>query len=327
MRPASTIAPHLAACALACVACTDPDSGPSLCDGGDAHVEDTSTGDAGDATTSADSAPADGALAETSTSARAYLRVANWSPDAPAVDFCIAPHGTSAYQGPLAGALAASAEASSQALSFPSVSAYVGLAPGAYDVRVVAFGAATCGVGIGNDLTTLPALAPNTFGTVALLGENVPNGGDPGLSVVGFVDGATTTGGVSLRFVNASPGLASATLGTGALSNKSFKALFSGVAFGTASTSAEAQKPDAATVPVDAHGYLLNQTLSGVTLSAHAAAATADAVVTSNLSVAAGADVTIVLVGGTSSGVPARLLECADNAGSAGEFSDCMLLP
>ncbi len=313
--------------------CGDASNGPTGCDGGDAQASADVLDAAFDAAIDGSGADGeaglvtDGAGSDAAASPKAYLRVANWSPDAPAVDFCIAPYGTSAFQGPLVGTLAASLDASAPALAFPLVSAYLGLAPAQYDVRLVVSGASSCAVGIGNDLTTMPSLAANAFTTIALLGENVPAGGDPALRVTAFVDGATSTGSVSLRFINAAPALAQATLGTGSLASGKFKPLFSGVAFGTASTSQQAQVPDASTVAVDPHGYILGITLSGATLSAHASGATADAVLTSGLTAAPGASLTIALVGATSAGAPAQLLECVDNAGTAGALSNCMVLP
>jgi len=86
----------------------------------------------------------------------ASVRIAHVSPDAPALDVCVALHGTTDFQGPLIAKLAASlavggsADAANEndagppGLAFSQVSAYVSLAPGQYDVRLVAAGALTC---------------------------------------------------------------------------------------------------------------------------------------------------------------------------------------
>jgi hypothetical protein len=83
-----------------------------------------------------------------------YLRIAHVSPDSPAIDVCAAPHGTTAFQGPLVGQLAASltagteggteADGGAPGIAYSQVSAYLPLAPGQYDVRIVAAGASSC---------------------------------------------------------------------------------------------------------------------------------------------------------------------------------------
>jgi hypothetical protein len=80
-----------------------------------------------------------------------FVRIAQVSPDSPALDVCVAPHGTTAFQGPLVGQLAASFaddagadDAAAVGLTYTQVSAYIPLTPGQYDVRLVAAGAASC---------------------------------------------------------------------------------------------------------------------------------------------------------------------------------------
>jgi hypothetical protein len=261
----------------------------------------------------------------------AFLRFANWSPDAPAVDFCIATHPGGSFMGPLAQAAAdggATATTSNgdvvSLLSFPLLGAYVAVPPGTYDVRVVVAGAGSCGAGIGHD-STLPALAAATFSTAALVGEELPSGGDPGLEVVAFRDDFTPTGTIGLRFIQAAPAVVQADLGTGRVSVLNFKPLFQNVAFGTAST--VAALPAASTNVVDTNGYEGVSAFSNATLSAHVTGATVDTVSTTGMNAAAGSVVTIALIGKTSSGGAAGLLECVDNAGLVGPLSDCMLLP
>ena len=80
-----------------------------------------------------------GCTTEDGTTSTARLRIAHLSPDAPAVDVCIAPHGTTDFAGPvLAGAGAASG------LSYGNVTKYLDVEAIQYDVRVVAPGAANC---------------------------------------------------------------------------------------------------------------------------------------------------------------------------------------
>jgi Domain of unknown function (DUF4397) len=363
---AGCIALGTASCAALCGLGCDPTS--SSCTMNDAQAgeagSDALMGDAsGDAR-----APVDGmrpndaagdarANAESSASPTSFLRFANWSPDSPGVDVCIAPHGSTDFRGPLVQQVAEAREAGVTSLGFPLVSAYLALAPGRYDARLVVSLAGTCAVGIGPDTTNLPALAAGTFATFALVGEELPAGGDPGLQVVGFTDTTSSGSGVSLRFINASPALAAVDFGKGSISGSAsaFKPLFTGVLFGHAgamspvasppATSADASPPLDAPAPTDAstmdavadapasksttldpNGYLLNQSLSGTPISAHDTRAGMDAV-SSTLTAAPGSVLTIALIGGTSGGVKPEFLECVDNAGTAGELEDCTLLP
>jgi hypothetical protein len=284
----------------------------------------------------ASGSPSDGASGETSAPptgqpvalpppTSALLRVANWSPDSPAVDVCIAPHGTGAFQGPMVASLAASSmtDAGSASLSFPFVSAYTVVPPGQYDARIVVAGAGSCAAGIGSDATSLLSLKAGDAETVALVGDVQPSGSDVHESLVGFADDVASGSGLLLRFINGAPSFSFASLGTGSLATNDFVPIFQGVVFGRAST------PDESSIrlSVDARGYSALAALSGVTLSAHALGAATEAVSSTNFSGPAAAVLTIVLVSGKTGGAPARLLECADNAGTVGPFSDCAILP
>jgi hypothetical protein len=271
----------------------------------------------------------------------AWLRFANWSPDSPSVDFCVAPHGTAAFIGPIfssilgdSGSPAATLEADAGAPGeFPLVSAYVPMAPATYDVRAVVLGAANCAAAVAPDATGLPPAAAGAYVTVALVGEAQPAGGAPSLRFALFHDdlapGSSTS--VQVRFINASPSVAQADFGTGAV--PSFKPLFLGVPFGQASTPLEAQIPDAAAPLVDSNGYvsISAPSGSGVTLSAYPS--TANALLQESGAVpaarraawapAARNVITVVLVGETSPGAQSSLLQCVDNAGLTGSLSDC----
>jgi hypothetical protein len=298
-------------------------------------VSDATVTDALDARAPSDSGGADADAAtealgvDVTAPTLALLRVADWSPDAPTLDFCIAPHGTRAFQGPV---VAGAADGGAGALAFPRVSAYVTLTPGQYDVRLVTAGAGCCGVSIRPDATTLPVLAAGMAVTVALVGEEVPTAGDAPLQLAAFADDVVSVDLVTIRFINAAPALTQVDVGTGTIA--SFTPLFQGVPFGTASTPAEARAhlPTAQWPTVDANGYRELFGLSNATISVHRPgtlrdAAMPDTVVATGLSAAAGSVLTMALVGGTSAGVPARLLECVDNAGTVGPLSNCTLLP
>jgi uncharacterized protein DUF4397 len=280
-------------------------------DASDASVDvDTDSNDGSSAQDGADSALIPPVVVS-------LVRFANWSPDSPAVDACVAPHGTGAFMGPIVAPLEL-ADSSATGMSFPTVSAYVDLSPGQYDVRFVVAGAMDCQTGIGPDGTT-PTLIVGSVMTMALLGDSNPMGGDQDLQIAAFSDDIDTSQ-VALRFINASPSVPSADFGTGALGSSNFAPLFVNVPFGTASNAQDAV--DAAE-PVDLLGYVSSGALASVTLSAHTHGAQVDSVVAMGFSAASGSVVTVALVGVTSSGIPTRLVECVDNAGSANGLSNC----
>lgn len=254
------------------------------------------------------------------------LRLANWSPDAPAVDACVAPHGTGMFTGPVVAALAASEDASTSGLAFPLVSAYMEIAPGQYDVRIVAGGATSCASGITGDATALPSLAAGAAETVALVGEADAIGSDAPLSVVGFLDDLSASA-VGLRFVNAAPAVPALDVGTGTLANANFAALFTGIPFGQHGNAKEAPSTDASTPSVDANGYFSLKTLSNATLSAHAQGASTDIVSATGVTAASGSALTVALIGDTSGGILGSLLECVDNGATVSPLSNCFALP
>jgi Domain of unknown function (DUF4397) len=313
-------------------AATDASSaGPDASSAGDATLTGASSGGAaGDASARDASSPTGDASPGTTV---ALLRVANWSPDAPAVDFCVAPHGTSVFRGPLlVGIERAEVEAGlavdsgSGALAFPEVSSYVQVAPGRYDARIVV--GRSCGAGIGPDAIALPAVSAGASTTIALVGAESVADGQPGLQIVGFLDDVTIAGAVALRFINAAPMAAPVDVGTGA--GASFVPLFAGIPFGEAGSGQEAPARDGSAPAVDARGYLSRSALAGVALGARAhAGATGDAGVpsalASNVWIASGSVVSVIVTGGTES-VPLGLLECVDNAGIVGSLSNCTVI-
>jgi hypothetical protein len=250
------------------------------------------------------------------------LRFANWSPDSPAFDMCIAAHGTTSFQGPLLSALAvAQSDGGSEGLPFPLVSAYTLVPPGQYDARIVVGGTESCAVGIRPDTTDLPILAAGGAETVALAGEVVPVAADYRLHVLGFLDDISASGSAEIRVINAAPAMPLVDVGTGSLSGGNFLAIFRGVQVGQASAPPEGWIP----FLVDTNGYNANQPVSNATLSAHASGVTIDAVVSGSFSAPSGAVTTVVVAGGTSSSSPA-LVACVDNAGTVGVLSDCDVL-
>ena len=124
----------LAIQASAALSCSSDDASHGSPEGGASLDAATSEG--------GDDSPADVAVVPT----QARVRFAHLSPDAPAVDVCVAVHGTGAFKGPLLAPLTTvvSADASAPGLSFTEVSAYVALDPGTYDLRLVPAGSASC---------------------------------------------------------------------------------------------------------------------------------------------------------------------------------------
>ncbi len=297
---------------------TTSDKGP-VGDAGDENTPDSSapaadgglTGDGG----AGDSGPADAATPE------AFVRIAHWSPDAPAVDVCFTqPGGSFAGQVPQIAQIAAAADAGSlgdggsTGVSFPQVTSYLVIPPGSYAVRLVPAAAANCATSVA-DLASV-TLAATTYTTVAAVGEATPVASDQTLKLVSFTDEVSAPAGqIAIRFINASPSpsLAPVDFGTGSLggSGGPFGPLFTGVAFGQ---TGDATSNDAGTV--DANGYVALNPLATATLSAHPSASASDLTVALNdVTITATAAATVALINGVSDGQPAsaaKLLQCAD---------------
>jgi len=267
--------------------------------------------------------------AETGPTSQTLVRLADWSPDAVPLDFCAAPHGTGSWEGPLLAISAAldpdaglAGDAGSHGLTFPGVTAYLSLAPGQYDVRIVDARATDCSVGIVNDAVTLPAFAANAYTTILVVGDASNAGTDAALTVTSVADDATLPagGGLALRFINASPSVPSAAFGTGSLASSTFVPLFTGVAFGRASSGAA---NDAGAI--DGNGYLALPSLSG-DVSVVATGGTADLATVSDLSITAGFVVTLAVIGGKTGGAAPALIECFDDRPAVGLLSPCFVL-
>ncbi|MGA7120003.1 MAG: hypothetical protein WBY94_07900, partial [Polyangiaceae bacterium] len=124
---------------------SSPEAAVATADAAKASEAGPASSDASAASDASDAGPAIVAP----TSMLAGIRIANWSPGAPAIDFCIAPHGTTAFQGPI---LANTAPALVDAgtcppgpvgLAFTEVSSYSLVQPQQYDVRLVVAGASS----------------------------------------------------------------------------------------------------------------------------------------------------------------------------------------
>ncbi|MBX3160188.1 MAG: DUF4397 domain-containing protein [Deltaproteobacteria bacterium] len=224
----------------------------------------------------------------------ARVRVAHLAPDAPAVDFCLAAAGSGEFTGPvLAGA------GGRDGLAYTKVTKYLDVPAGAYDVRLVAPGAASCNASLAGlpDFTGLPALADGSATTIAA--EGLVAGGAAPFGLRAYSDeGTIPAGKAKLRFIHASPGTPNVDVGLGG--GAVFTPVFTDIAFGTA------EDHD--------HGYIATDALSGVEISARATGATTDAVAIRPVDLPAGALVTAFAVGVLGDAqAPLRVLVCNDN--------------
>jgi hypothetical protein len=292
-----------------------------------------------------------------------FIRVAQLSPDLPPVDVCVALHGTTTFQGPLLAALASSTlgtDAAAPGLAYAQVSAYIAVAPGQYDVRIVAAGATDCSTGLGGvstsaldggaldgsaaddadadagagagtdagadadaGLAPLPPSASNAHATILIAGLLSPTGTDESLTVTAIADDSTLAGqAIALRAVNAMPTAPVLDFGLGSFST-SWLPLLTNVAF--ASASAHVGPSVGA---VDTNGYLPLAPLSSQTVSARVSSgATSDAAIAKSITIGSGSVATVVALGGRAGDTahPAALLLCVDNAPSGGLLSDCSI--
>jgi hypothetical protein len=241
--------------------------------------------------------------------ALAHVRVAHLSPDAPAVDVCIAPAGTSAFAGPLLASLGATA-----GLSYPQVTVRVDLPEGAYDVRIAAAPAANCNKGVVPD-TTGVTVTGGLSATVAAIGDLTVAGSDPTFHLAVFADDTTVASGdEALRFIHAAPSIPPVDVGLG--SGQSFTPVFSDVAFGHAATAGGA---------IDESGFYVGAPLASQTLSARANGTKTNAIVLTGVDVPAGSIVSAFAIGAKTGATtnPLSVLLCDDTAAASGLLTTC----
>jgi Domain of unknown function (DUF4397) len=245
---------------------------------------------------------------------RARIRVAHLSPDAPAVDVCVAPAGSGAFTGPLLKSLGATT-----GLAYSQITEYVPLPVASFDVRVVLATATSCATAAVPDTNNI-ALAKDLIATVAAIGvldRSGPAAGNPAFRLAVLVDSLTVpTGKVKLRFVHASPGTPAVDVGL--LANQQFTRLFANVAFGTIGSNAG----------LDTLGYLETNPLTA-TVSARLAGGAADALVVPGVTLPAGAIATAFAIGGKTGATmnPLRVLLCTDSARTGTLLSQCAVAP
>jgi hypothetical protein len=287
------------AAALSVVACSSSSSNDTTPPAGDAGPSDTGTADSGPGT---DSGP----------SAEAHVRVAHLSPDAPAVDFCLAAHGTTTFTGPVL-----ASKGGSTGISYPSVTEYLAVPAGQYDVRIVAPGSTSCATSLASlpDFTDLPALPAGASATIAAEGD-VTSGATNPFALKAYIDDATVASGkASLRFVHASPGTPAVDVGLsgGVL----FTPLFTNVAFGAIGTGGS----------LDANGYLVTTPFTSAEISARAHGSLTDALSIDGAALPAGAIATAFAIGTIGDTAhPLAVLLCVDNGTPSGILSSCSVV-
>jgi hypothetical protein len=240
-----------------------------------------------------------------------HVRVAHLSPNAPAVDFCLARQGQG-FVGPVLKGLAVTS-----GLSYPEVTTYLDLEAGQYTARLVAPGAADCSASLaGLPDYPLPSLSDGTHATVAAVGV-VGATDATAFTLKPFVDESTVPSDkAALRFVHASPGTPAVDVGI--LSGSTFTPLFQGVAF----------PGFAAGGGVDPNGYLVTAPVSSATVSARPSGTDTDALVLEGVSVPAGAIASVFAIGVLGSGTtPLAALVCVDTAAPVGALSACSVAP
>ena len=239
---------------------------------------------------------------------RAQVRVAHLSPDAPAVDVCLAPAGTGDFTGPVL-----EQAGGPGGLAYAQATRYLEVAAGTYDVRVVAATAVDCASPVVPD-TAGATLPGDAAVTIAATGLVAPGEGQPGFALVPLVDDPEAAAGrAKVRFVHASSGTPPVDVGAG--TGESFTPLFTAVPFAGV---------DDDRAPA---GYLEADPLDGVTLSARATGTTADALVVPGVTLPAGAVVTVFAIGLLGGDPPLAALVCPDDTSETALLSECALAP
>jgi hypothetical protein len=265
---------------------------------------------------------------------RAHVRFAHLSPDAPAVDVCLTPTGTTFSGTPVLRGLAVTA-----GLSYSQVTTYVDLPVQAYDVRVVLATSTDCATGAVPDTANI-AVTDQLYATIGAIGDLAPptvdggaggdagsDGGDaggpktdPSFKLKVFVDdhaAPSPAGNILLRFVHASPGTGAVDVGLG--SGGAFTKVFDNVAFGTVATG----------TGIDMNGYVSTAPLAAQTISARLAGGSTDALVVPNVTIAAGNIATAFAIGNKTGDAtkPLKVLLCSDSAAPAGALTVCSVVP
>ncbi|MFT3694560.1 MAG: DUF4397 domain-containing protein [Kofleriaceae bacterium] len=247
-----------------------------------------------------------GAVDEPAPTGTAHVRVAHLSPDAPAVDFCVASHGTNDFTGPIL-----TQNGHLTGLPYANATKYFDLPADQYDVRIVAPNAPDCGTALGGlpDATNLPALADGVSATIAAEGL-VAFGSPQAFTLKAYVDDTTVDATMAkLRFIHASPGTPAVDVGIGG--GVLFTSVFSDIAYGNAS--------------VTTNGYVTTAPIHAAEISARAHGSLTDALAIKPAELPAGAIATAFAIGQLSDS-SLRVLLCVDNAAPNALLSQCSVV-
>ncbi len=246
-----------------------------------------------------------GCMAVDAPTSTARLRIAHFSPDAPAVDVCIAPHGTTDFTGPVLASAGGSA-----GLSYGNVTKYLDVEAIQYDVRIVAPGAANCDQAVGGlgDITDLPVLPDGASATVAAIGR-LDNATSQPFRLAAFIDDTEVTfGKAKLRVIHAAPGTAGVAVGFGG--GVVFDPFIDNVQFGS-TTQAN-------------NGYFEIAPIADGEITARDIVSGQDAISIKPVMVPAGAIVTAFAIGTAGNALsPLDVLLCIDNSEPNGLLSSC----
>jgi hypothetical protein len=257
---------------------------------------------------------------------QAFVRIADWAPDAPSAGFdvCLAPTGTTNWVGPLladdldAGTLG---QGGANGIQFPWVTQYLGVSPGQYDLQLITAGSTDCTSGVIPVTMGLPTLALGSYTTFAAIGDVRATDNDPSMKIAAFSDdAAATSGSAALRFINATAAAAAVNVGTGDPTSGTFSEIFGAVEFGNTGTDV------ADGGSTDSNGYATVAPVSETEFSAQAVGTTTDIATAAHVTFAAGDVVTMALINGENGGLPPQFLQCTDNAAPSGGQTPCQVL-
>jgi hypothetical protein len=297
---------------------------PQPLDGGQPMAAEAGvdTDDASDDVGVSEAAPrTDGALPPSSPAT--FIRLANWTPDAPSVGFdaCVASDGTTNWVGPLLaqnfppGSLG---QGGANGLQFPNVTQYFGIAPGDYNVQIIAAGSTDCTTGLVPQ-TDLPTLSLNAHTTIATVGDVNPRGNDTGLKVAVFFDDETPPStAAAMRVINTIPSVAYLDFGTGSLTAGNFSPLVIGGGFGVVGLNLASGGTTGLT------GYFNVPATTDGQFSAHATGmAGMDTATATHVALAAKSVTTMVVINGSNGGFPPQFLICTDSAAPRDDQTPC----
>ena len=247
---------------------------------------------------------------------RARVRIAHLSPDAPAVDVCIAEAGSGNYRQPLLRSLGGA-----EGLAYSQVTTYVDLPAGAYDVRVILATATGCGAGAVPDTlnVTVTAGLTATIVAIGIIDRSGAAANDPAFRLKVLADEPTLTSGrTKLRFFHASPGTPAVDVGLGYA--HLFTKVFGNVSFGNTAT--------ANSSGMSANGYVETAPVTSA-VSARLAGASTDALTIPSVNLATDQIATAIAIGGKTGAHanPLRVLICLDTAPPKALLSTCIVTP